>query len=1144
MSNLRQRRFFLGLKRLERLACFAFMVWCAMVGPAAHAQLSTAHINGTVRDATGGIVPEARITLRSTETGVERTTVSNNAGNYSFVGIPPGNYTLAASRSGFSTTKIEVFTLQVNQTATFDFTISVSAVQQSVTIEATGVAVESSTAELGAVVQTQQVVDLPLNGRNFTQLLSLTPGVSPVSVAQNAGAGFGSSTTAGSSFSFPSINGQTNRSNFFMLDGINNQGNFLGTYGVPPIIDTIQEFKVQSHNDEAEFGQALGGIINLVSKSGTNEFHGTAWEFLRNDVLDARNTFLPDKTPFRENQFGIAGGGPVILPKYNGKNRTFFYAAYQGFRFRQPANSLYRVPTAAELGGDLSDDPRQIYNPFTTRPDPSNPGQFIRDPFPRNQIPASLLDPSMLLFAKTTLPAPNFSGVADRNAIDGSPFKQDENEWTVKVDQVISPRDFVWFRYSTSSNNQDGSGGRPELANVTEFPAKNYGVSYTHTFGASTVLQLEYGHVVLGDNFNTRFRNLPANFNEQLGFADTFAKDWYGFSGILIPDVNVNNFFSGGEQNSVSDELSSIHQGKANVSKVVGRHIFKWGGEMASNGWNALYNNAHVGFDSPQTSNPQNPAGSGSELASFLLGVPDNANRYNSHETMRFGGVMGFYFQDQWKATPKLTVNVGLRYDVTLRQPFGTPGVPGDEDRGLYTGNYDFSNGNYVLQYQPPFCSQAGHAPCIPGDSLPAHVVVSPNGKILHNNYDNWQPRIGLAYRLGEKTAIRASFGIFFDNWAGATQTSENYVGTWPDVGIEIANNLNNQLNVSPVPNTKATNPFPNGITGVFPAPDPFSQVTWFMDPYIKNPYSMQWNFGVQHQLTNSTVVNVNYVGSGSRRLDLGGYYNTALIPGPGDPQLRAPFPWAAPTYYDHSWGRSNYHALQVLLDKKFSNGLAYMVSYTWSKAINIGVDGWFGVEGQGVQNPYQFNNDRSVAGFDITHILSVNWLYELPVGPGKRLRAGNRALDFVIGNWQVNGIATFRSGIPFTLRVPGDLANTGGHNYLRPNYVGGDITLSNPTRQEWFNTAAFAVPAPFTYGNLGRNVMRADGVANFDISFFRDFGIMERMKLQFRAEMFNAFNTPVYGTPDRNILSSTFGQVTSIANTPRQIQMALKFVF
>lgn len=1141
MSNLRQRRFFRGI---ERLACFACIIWWSTVGPTAYAQLSTASINGTVRDSTGAIVPEATINLRNTETGAERSTVSNASGNYQFVSVPPGDYTLEALRSGFTTTKTESVTLLVNQTATVDFTLSVGAVQQSVTVEALGAVIESSTAELGAVVQKQQVVDLPLNGRNFTQLLSLTPGVSPVSVAQNSGAGFGSSTTIGSEFTFPSINGQTNRSNYYMLDGINNQGNFLGTYAVPPIIDTVLEFKVQSHNDEAEFGQALGGIINLVSKSGTNQFHANAWEFLRNNVLDARNTFLPDVTPFRQNQFGVAGGGPVILPKYNGKNRTFFYAGYQGYRYRAPADTLYRVPTTAELGGDLSDDPRQIYNPFTTRPDPAHPGQFTRDPFPGNRIPASLIDPGMLLYAKTTLPAPNFSGVANLNAIDTTAIKENENEWTVKIDEVLGSKDFVWFRYSTSSNNQDGTGGRPGLANTTAFPAKNFGFSYTHIFGASTVLQMEYGQVRLGDNFNTRFTHLPTGFVQQVGFADTFAADWYGFSGSLIPAVNVNNYFSGGEQNSITDQLSNIHQGKANVSKVIGSHSLKWGGDVASNGWNALYNNASVGFDTPQTGNPENPANTGSELASFLLNVPTTAQRYNSHETMRFGGVYGLYFQDQWKATPKLTVNVGLRYDVTLRQPFGTPGVPGDQDRGLYTGNYDFSNGNYVLQYQPPFCSAAGQAPCIPGSSLPPHVVVSPNGRILHNNYDNVQPRLGLAYRLNEKTAVRASFGMFFDNWAGATQTSENYVGTWPDVGIEIGNNLNNQLNVSTVPTVKGTNPFPNGITGVFPAADPFSQVTWFMDPYIKNPYSMQWNFGVQREINRGTILNVNYVGSGSRRLDLGGYYNTALTPGPGNPQLREPFPWAAPTYYDHSWGRGNYEALQVLLDKKFNNGFAYMVSYTWSKAIDIGSDGWFGVEGQGVQDPYHFNNDRSVAGYDIPQLLSVNWLYELPVGPGKRLEPSSRVLGFIIGNWQINGIASFHSGVPFKLSVPGDIANTGDSGYERPNYFGGGAALSNPTTQEWFNTAAFSVPAPFTYGNFGRNVLRSQGTKNFDLSFFRDFPIREGTQLQFRAEMFNAFNTPVYSAPNGNILSSLFGQVTSTSNFARQIQMALKLSF
>src|SRR5579872_2797186 len=347
----------------------------------ASAQVSTASITGTVRDATGGAVPEAAIILRNPSTGVDRTTSSNTSGNYAFLSVSPGTYTLRSEKAGFATSAIQPFTLAVNQTATFDFTLTVGAVQQAVTVQAVGSAVEASTAELGSVVTNEQVVDLPLNGRNFTQLLTLNPGTSPVSVSQNS-SGWTSPSAVGS-FTFPAINGATNRSNFFMLDGITNAETMTNTYVIPPIIDTIQEFKVISHVDQAEYGGVTGGYVNVVTKSGTNELHGSAWEFLRNDQLDARNFFQPSVTPLRWNQFGASAGGPVILPKlYNGRNKTFFFLGYQGFRLRQPANSYFRVPTSANLNGDFSDWSSQIYNPFSTRADPNNPGQYIRDPYP------------------------------------------------------------------------------------------------------------------------------------------------------------------------------------------------------------------------------------------------------------------------------------------------------------------------------------------------------------------------------------------------------------------------------------------------------------------------------------------------------------------------------------------------------------------------------------------------------------------------------------------------------------------------------------------------------------------------------------------------------------------------------------------
>ena len=396
------------------------------------------------------MVPNASVMLKNIATAVERRTVTNATGNYALQNITPGQYTLEITAAGFKAYRFAEFTLAVSQTLTLDVSLELGRLEESVRVEAAAEGIQSATAELGNVTAQKQVSDLPLNGRNFTQLLLLSPGVAPISVSQNAGAGtFGTPTTYGADYQFPAVNGQTNRSNFFMTDGINNQGSFLSTYAVPPIIDAIQELKVVSHNDLAEFGSSLGGIVNVVTKSGTNELHGSAWEFVRNDVFDARNTYLQSVTPFRQNEFGFTLGGPVYIPKlYNGKNRTFFYGGLEEFLYRSPAQTFFRVPTAANYNGDLSDIPGQIYNPFSTRPDPNNPGQYISDPFPDNQIPGSMIDPTMLLYAKSTLPeaGPILNGTY--NAIDTTPLQQNVLNYTYRVDQTIRQSDFLLFRYS------------------------------------------------------------------------------------------------------------------------------------------------------------------------------------------------------------------------------------------------------------------------------------------------------------------------------------------------------------------------------------------------------------------------------------------------------------------------------------------------------------------------------------------------------------------------------------------------------------------------------------------------------------------------------------------------------------------------
>jgi Carboxypeptidase regulatory-like domain len=1149
---------------LFRFAFLALFAITLVLSPgSANAQLSAGSVTGIVRDASGSVVASASVTLRNIDTAIQHTTVSNDAGNYVFLNIGPGRYALEASAAGFATQKVAEFVLAVNQTASIDIALKVGSQSEVVTISAETEQLDVSTADLGTVIATKQVNDLPLNGRNFTQLLSLTPGVAPVSVAQNSmggrAGGFGAPISVGSAFIFPAVNGQTNRSNFFLTDGLNNFGAFQSTYSVPPIVDAIQEFKVVSHTDSAQFGSVLGGVVNVVTKSGTNEYHGTTWEYVRNTAFDARNTFLQKVTPFRQNQFGASFGGPVWIPKlYNGRNKTFFYFAYQGFRYTQDSDSLLKVPTAAQLAGDESSFPTQIYNPFSTRPDPANPGKYIRDPFPGNQIPSNLIDPRMVAFARAVLPqaGPVLDGNGD-NAIDSTPNHQTQNEYNVRVDQNFGQKNTVFFRYSAVNSLLTAAGGVPGLIKQGSIPGRNWGGSYVHIFNPSLVLQVQYARTTNQDNSATLFTNAPANLDSTVGFASSFVGGFAAAGGhSLIPSPGINGYASGGENITDVPKATDSHQVSGNLTKIVGNHTLTFGGGFTSNRFESPLSYASLSFAGGQTGNPQNPNEPGDPLASFLLNVPDGANRRNVHETTRPGGLMSLFIQDSWKATSKLALNFGLRYDRTFIPAYGTNATIGQQG-GIETGDFDFSTGTYILQKLPPPCSVRGFAPCIPGNgTLPAHVVVDPRGKIAHDTLTNFGPRIGFAYRLGNRTVLRGAAGIVYDNWAAVSQMAQNIEGAWPDIGQLIANNLNQPSTTSATPTITAQDPFAGGGSGLFPAPTPFNQVLWFYDPHIKNPYSMQWNFGVQRELNSSTTVDVNYVGSGSRRLNVGGYYNTALTPGPGDPQTRAPFPYIAPTFYDRSIGNGSYNALQIDVNKRYSNGLAYQVAYTYSKSIDEGSSGWFGVEGQSLTDPYNVAGSRGPSGFDLRHTLSVNMLYQIPVGHGMRFSTKNNVLDYVLGNWQLNNIFTARSGVPFNVYYgASDLANTGNVSwaqYERANLVGDPHSGSCPNGSPVgsvnciFNTSAFAVPAQFTFGNSGRDAFRSPSYWNLDTSIFRQFPFWgEGRRLEFRAEAFNVFNTVILGTPGNDISNlSSFGKANSTANSPRQLQLGAKIIF
>ena len=1177
--------------RIEKLGfCAAVLAVSLFVAISpVFAQLSTASLNGVVRDPSGAVLPGAKVVLRNVDTTVERSSISNDSGVYVFLSINPGRYTLEVSAQGFGEKKISEFVLGVNQTATIDVAMAVGSQSQEVTVEASAEQLQVSSADLGTVIATKQVNDLPLNGRNFTQLLSLTPGVAPISVAQNAmggrSGGFGAPISVGSSFIFPAINGQTNRSNFFLADGLNNFGNFQSTYAVPPIVDAIQEFKVVSHTDSAEFGSVLGGVVNVVTKSGTNELHGSAWEYIRNNAFDSRPAFFSPtaKAPsFRENQFGASVGGPVWIPKlYNGRNKTFFFFAYQGLRFNEASALNILVPTAAELGGDFSNSPYlsgnncgpganqacQIYNPFTT--DASGNRQV----FAGNIIPSNLIDPRMVAYAQAIFPAAGpYNTFTKTNAVDNTPEIQTQNEYNVRIDETLGKNN-VFFRWSAINSLLSVSGGLPGLLKAETIPGRNWGFSYNRVFGPSLILQLQYARTTNSDNTNQRFTTLnAATLDSQVGFADTFAGGFTGAkNGPLIPSPGISGYANGGDNVELTPKATDSHQVSGTLTKVLGGHTVVFGGGYTSVGFSSPISYASLGFAGGQTGN-LGLSQPGDPLASFLLGVVDNANRRNVNEQERPGGVMSWFLQDSWKVTPRLTVNAGLRYDLTFIPPYGTNATIGQQG-GIETGEPDFSNGTYIVQKVPPSCVQRGFAPCIPSIMLDAngnavacdpatqtclpegtlgpHVIVDSRGKIPHNDSKNFGPRIGFAYRVGDKTVVRGAFGIVYDNWAAVTQMAQNFEGSWPDIGQQIANNLNGP---SGPPTVTAQNPF--ATSGAFPAPNPFNQVQWFYDPHIRNPYSQQWNFGIQREINSSTTVDLNYVGSGSRRVNVGGYYNTDLTPGVTEQASRRPYPYITPTFYDRSIGSATYNALQFEMKKRFTGGLSYQVSYTYSRSIDEGSSGWFGVEGQSLQDPYNIRGSRGPSGFNLPHTLSVNLLYQLPVGRGKRFSTNNTALDYILGNWQINEIFNARSGAPFNVFYGGaDINGTGNVTWAqneRANLVGDPWSGSCPGGAKVgsascdFNTSAFAVPALGVYGNSGRDAFRANPYWNLDMSVFRQFPFWgEGRSVEFRAEAFNLFNTTIFGTPNNDISNaSTFGTVNTAANSARQLQFALKIIF
>jgi len=771
---------------------------------------------------------------------------------------------------------------------------------------------------------------------------------------------------------------------------------------------------------------------------------------------------------------------------------------------------------------------------------------------PCNKIPSQLINANALSYATTLYPAPNLSGNKNFNGLDLTKTITRQDEGNLRFDHTFNEKNSVWVRYTGYSQPSSGSGGFEGIVHSIYSHGYNAGAGYTHSFGGSAVLDLEFGRDSANINQFTHYVNTAAS--SSFGFSPNFYGNFVG-GAAFVPNVVLGSYL--GNLNTSAHNatqvdkthLADIWEWKGNFTKNYLHHTFRAGADFTSNNADALYLNASETYYPAETA--LNGKTGGDSLASFLLGLPNSYSRRDTRETQHGGWVNGFYFTDQWKATSKFTANLGLRYDYTIVPIYGN-----NSSVDYYVGDLDGNTGQYILTRQPPSCATTNAAPCIPGGVLPAHVIVTPlsGGAIYHNDLSNWQPRIGLAYQLAPKTVLRASYGRFFDNWGAITQTAQNFEGTWPSLGQLGGSNLN----LPGEPTGSYSDPASLGTGQPLPPPTPFGNQTWYADPFLKRPLSDQWNFGIQEALGKSTVLTVNYVGSHDGRLDMGIWTNTALTPSAsGYSPSRSPYPYITPTDFDQSIGRSSYNALQASLNGSLGGNLTYLVSYTYSKSLDLGCSGWYGVEGCSIQNAYNLDGDKGPSAFDLPQILSLSWVYKLPIGKGQHWSTSNKALDYVIGNWQFNGIATFTSGTPYTAGVGGqtDTAGIGGTEYNSfgsgsGGYERMDLVsnpkLSNPTPAEWFNTStsALAIPAAGTYGTLGRDTLRSDPYKNFDLSLFRQFPITENKRLEFRFEMFNAFNQVVYATPDAAAVDKAYGAVSSTANVARQMQFGLKLYF
>jgi hypothetical protein len=1189
------------LNNCFKLALFVGVL-LAVANIPTYAQSTFGTVVGNVTDPTGAALAGTQVILTNLGTNEKRTETTNSDGLYQFVNVNPGEYSVECSKTGFKRILRSPVTVQTQSTSKIDLALQLGDVSQTIEVTAQTPLLQTETSSLGQVVDERKTDELPLNGRNPLNLVALVPSVVPQGGAM-------SNPNGQNPFAWGNyqIGGGMANQSMVWLDGSPVNGSYINITALIPTQDSLQEFKVVTNNLSPEYGRFAGGVVNFTTKSGSNALHGTAWEFLRNRDLDANDFFDNEagvgRGSFTQNQFGFNLGGPVLIPKiYDGRNKTFFFVDYEGFRLRFGQSYTETVPTAEERTGNLSalaaSQNTSIYDPLTTcgTGAPGTPacGTGVatgsRSPFAGNIIPASRLNPTSLILLNL-YPQPNAPGNAQGvgNWVGNGSQGGSNNETVVHLDHNVSDKQHITARYTYWGNlnlSEEPFGNDVCQDRCTEtFNTNNFVLGDTYSFNPTTILEVrlsyqrfDYNRIPASLGYNLTQLGWPSSLNTEAAFD-------------VLPVPVINGFDTAGTfgsqgAGSIIIDRNDNDRAAGTLTKIMGNHTLKFGAEFLRMTHNYAQSNTPTGyfnFNPDLTAqNALNTAGSGLGLATFLLGYPSGGSATTPNLVAASQLYPAVFFNDDWHVSPKLTLNLGVRW----------------EHSGPWTERY-----NNISIFDP---NQANSVLAAGGLTVPGNVDLVDSSADSYRSgikpdWTQFAPRVGMAYQLTHNTVIHAGYGIFWlpNDVAWATSPNNDPINTYSTPVLESvytgvpACYPSSCSGSSPGYNYTIANPFPGGIVAAPGRTAAYASTligTGISENLLSNPYgyAQQWNFDIQQQFGGGLLLDVAYGGSKgthlpidspnidqlpSQYLSLGNsllqnvpnpYYG--LITTVGSPlaqptvqrqQLLLPYPeYTSVDYSGEGVGDSTYESLQVKAEKRFSGGNSILVAYTHSKLISDTdtITSWLEAGGTGgIQNWNNLNQEKSLASFDVPDRLVVSYVLDIPVGKGRKfLTNANRFTDTAIGGWGVEGVTTIQEGFPLHLTTNSSNLNADGAGSQRPNVTSGcNVNMPGSATQklnEYFNTSCFTQPAAFTFGDESRNdpTLRSPGMANWDFSAFKNFNISPEGKahLQFRAEFFNIFNRVQFGYPGQALGSSSFGVITTQANSPRLVQFALKLAF